>query len=77
MFGSAILLVAGFFLLMSRGSATLPISPLEWLAIAVIGGLFVLAQSLAAAILFSVVDPGVTNREVAASMHKNLEGKDS
>lgn len=77
LFGTAALLVAGFFGLMSRGGSTATLSPFEWLAVAAIGGLFVLGQSLAAAILFSVVDPGVTNRESAASMHKNLEGKDS
>jgi hypothetical protein len=70
-------LLGGFALLSSRGASKTELNILDWIQIAITGGLFVVSQSLAAVYLLSLVDPNVTNGPAPPSNLQNLEGKDS
>lgn len=73
LFGSAIVAIGGFFAMSQSTAPGAPIAPLQWLLIALLGAVFVGSQTLAAAILFSVVHPSVTSEPSPPSINQNLE----
>lgn len=76
LFLSAALLLGGLYGLLSRADPNGALTTVQWLVILIVGAIFVVCQALAAAVLFSVVDPGVTKTASSASIHTNLEGKE-
>jgi len=72
--GSAALLLGGLFLLASSNPGG-AFRVVDWLVIAVLGAIFVYSQTMAAAMLVSLGDFGVTSSASAASTTRIHEGK--
>lgn len=72
--GSAALLLGGL-LTLAKTNPTGNLYGWQWVAVAVLGLLFVYCQSMAAAMLVSLGEFGVTGTESASSTSSNLEGK--
>jgi multidrug efflux pump subunit AcrB len=74
MLASAVVLLAGLFAVELLGGFTrTAMTPLGWLGVTVIGLAFVHAQTLAAAMLVSLVRPAVTEEAAAASSKRDTE----
>jgi hypothetical protein len=73
LFGGGIALLAGLMGVQSMGNSS-TLSANQWVSVALLGSVFVAAQTVAGIVFFSVVEENVTLESTAASIKQ--EGKD-